>query len=57
MIKYIVELGYTDFVFDTADEAMDFAVKARMSAKKGDDLEVTIRLINADAKDEEEEEE
>lgn len=57
MIKYIVELGYQKFVFETGDEAMCFASTARLSTEKGDDMPVTIELICADADEKEESEE
>lgn len=60
MIKYRVSIGYRNFVFDNADEAMAFATMAKThydNKKDDDDLEVEIKIIivNADDKDNKEE--
>lgn len=51
MIKYVVKLGYNQFVFDNAEAALVFANTAKKSfagkeyVRNDDDIDVTIELI------------
>lgn len=54
---YVVEVGYMDFVFDTAEDAMGFAEMAKRTAVK-DDKNVSVSLYTKaewDAKNEKKE--
>lgn len=48
-MKYKVTIGYYDFLFADAEQAMSFAQMARMSYvsdRANDNIEVSIELIN-----------
>lgn len=55
-MKYEVTVGYTNFVFDDPEEAMDFAFAAKRHIVEEDGRykQVEIRLVNEDDKEEEE---
>lgn len=47
-MKFVVELGYKKFVFDDAQNAIDFATIAKLHHHDNDDrtFEVTITIID-----------
>ena len=50
MLKYDVEVGYNHFLFDDADEAIRFAeiAKTKYVPRRGDELDVDIKIIVED---------
>lgn len=51
MIKYKVHVGYHNFVFDDAETAVDFALKAKRFNIEDSFLRVNITFVDVDAED------
>lgn len=53
-MRYLVEVGYRDFIFDDAKEAMDFAITAKTHYRRSDSdrsCEVAVKLIDEENKE------
>ena len=52
--RFLVEVGYRDFVFDDPQKAMDFALNAKTHYRKDDSdrsCDVVIKFIDEDKED------
>jgi hypothetical protein len=57
MNKFIVKVNYTKFVFNDANEAIEFALKAKNNAREEDiDVEITILKEEVEVKENTEDE-
>jgi hypothetical protein len=52
MNKFIVKVNYTKFVFNDANEAIEFALKAKNNARE-EDIDVEIEILKEEVAEDE----